>query len=124
MAGYYCLTPFRVTYISLAELTPKLTPLIVTGVPSGPLAGVKVVILGKGGISLNVLVSSPVPFFKFRPMGPFCASSGTITCSWAAVRFLIATGSKAEAPLKSTLEVPAKKSARTIPVPVMVTVSQ
>src|SRR5438309_12044377 len=67
--------------LKVTELAPlKLVPLICTLVPTGPLAGVKSLIVGAGGgglVTVKLLVLLAVPPAVVTLMGPEPAPEGT-----------------------------------------------
>ena len=68
------LVPLNVT----AEAPVKFAPLIVTLVPTGPLAGVKLVIVGALAVTVNAAALVAVPPGVVTLMGPLVAPAGTI----------------------------------------------
>ncbi len=60
----------------------KLVPVIVTVVPTGPLPGVKLVMVGTGTVKLDALVPVNVP--TVTVIGPVVAPLGTVTTSCVA----------------------------------------
>jgi hypothetical protein len=81
---------------------PKFAPAIVTEVPTGPLLGVKLVIVGGGGGTVNgtaLLATPPTVTMTF----PVVAPVGTSTVMLAAVQLLAVP---AETPLNVTVLVP------------------
>ena len=73
----------------------KLLPVIVTCVPIQPLVGLKKVMLGGGGVTLNELVLTTVPQGVMTLMGPSVAPVGTVVLIW----LLESTMNAAEVPL-------------------------
>ena len=65
--------PLKVTAVAPV----KFVPLIVTLVPSGPLVGVKLVIVG-AGITVKLLVLVAVPPGVVTLSGPVVAPAGTV----------------------------------------------
>ena len=66
------------TALNVTAVAPvKFVPLIVTLVPSGPLAGVKLVIVG-AGITVKLLVLVAVPPGVVTLSGPVVAPAGTV----------------------------------------------
>jgi len=63
----------------------KFVPVIVTVVPTGPLVGVKLVIVGGGGSTLKLLPLVPVKPFTVTVIGPVVAPAGTLVVSDVAV---------------------------------------
>ena len=113
-----------VAWIAVAEFTVKLAftllnrtavapvkfvPLMVTLVPTGPLAGVKLVI--EGGVIVNAVLLVAVPAGVVTRMGPVVAPAGTV--AWIAVAEF--TVNVASTPLNCTAVAPLKL------VPLMVT---
>src|SRR2546426_6635381 len=93
------LTPLNVTAVAPV----KFVPLIVTLVPTGPLVGVKLVIVGAGTtVKLVVLVAVPPGVVTLS--GPVVAPAGTV--AWIAVSEL--TVKLALTPLKVTAVAPVK----------------
>ena len=78
--------------LKVTELAPlKLLPLIWTLVPTGPLAGVKSLIVGAGGgglVTVKLVVLAVVPPAVVTPMGPEPAPEGTV--AWITVGELTA----------------------------------
>ena len=78
--------------LKVTELAPlKLVPLIWTLVPTGPLAGVKSLIVGAGGgglVTVKLLVLLAVPPAVVTLMGPEPAPEGTV--AWITVGELTA----------------------------------
>jgi len=92
-------TPLKVT-----DVTPlKLVPLMVTLVPTGPLAGVKLVIVG-GFTTVNALLLVALPAELVTLSGPVVAPTGTV--AWINVAEL--TEKLALTPLKATAVAPVK----------------
>ena len=56
----------------------KFVPLIVTLVPTGPLAGVKLVIVGAGGTTVKLVALVAVPPGVVTLSGPVVAPVGTV----------------------------------------------
>ena len=67
------LAPLKATLVAPV----KLVPLMVTLVPTGPLAGVKLVIVG-GLITVKLLALVAVPPGVVTVMGPDVAPAGTV----------------------------------------------
>lgn len=68
------LAPLKVT-----EVTPvNPVPVIVTEAPTGPLVGVKLVILGVGGITVKFVLLVAVPAAVVTPIAPVVAPAGTV----------------------------------------------
>src|SRR5438093_6263234 len=63
-----------------AEAPVKFVPVIVTGVPTGPLVGAKLVIVG-AGVTVAVFVLVAAPQGEARLCGPVAASLGTVAAS-------------------------------------------
>ena len=110
---------------------PKLLPLIVTSVPTGPDCGVKPVIVGPefcGAETMNPAVSAAVcaPVLTMTVRGPGDAAAPITTCATAAVALETVTGPAAPSAAPPT-EIPAPKLATVEPwtkvvnAPVMVT---
>jgi len=93
------LTELNVT----AEAPVKLVPLIVTLVPTGPLAGAKLAIVG-GLTTVNALLLVAVPPGVVTRSSPVVAPAGTV--AWIAVAEL--TVNVALTPLNATAEAPVK----------------
>src|SRR5207253_401693 len=68
------LVPLNVTAVAPV----KLVPLIVTLLPTGPLVGVKLVIVGAGTVTVNELLLVAVPPGVVTLMGPLVAPLGTV----------------------------------------------
>src|SRR5947208_3509548 len=68
------LVPLNVTAVAPV----KLVPVIVTLVPTGPLVGVKLVIVGGLAVTVNELVLVAVPPGVLTLMGPVVAPLGTV----------------------------------------------
>ena len=100
------LTPLNVTAVAPV----KLVPLMVTLVPTGPLVGAKLVIVG-GSTTVNALELGAVPPGVATLSGPDLAPAGTV--AWIAVSEV--TVKLALTPLNLTEEAPVKL------VPLMVT---
>ena len=66
-------TPLKVTAVAPV----KFVPLIVTLVPTGPLVGVKLVIVG-GLNTVKLLALVAVPPDVVTPIGPVVAPAGTV----------------------------------------------
>ena len=65
------------TLLNVTTVAPvRFVPLMVTLVPMGPLAGVKLVIVGVITVKLPALVA--VPPGVVTPMGPVVALAGTV----------------------------------------------
>jgi hypothetical protein len=97
--------------LNVTDVTPvKLAPLIVTLDPTGPLAGVKLVILG-ATVKLLALVAMPPAVVTL--IGPVVALAGTV----AVICVLESTWKTDATPLNFTAETPVKA------VPVIVTAS-
>ena len=67
------LAPLNATTVAPVKLVPPM----VTLVPTGPLAGVKPVIVG-GGITVKLLALVAVPPGVVTVMGPVAAPAGTV----------------------------------------------
>ena len=67
-------TPLNRTAVAPA----KFAPLIVTLVPTGPLAGVKLVIVGALAVTVNEVALVAVPPGVVTLMGPLVAPAGTV----------------------------------------------
>jgi len=92
------------TALKVTEVAPvKFVPLIVTLVPTGPLAGAKPVIAG-GGTTVNALLLVAVPAGVVTPISPVVAPAGTV--AWIAVSEV--TVKLALAPLNVTAVAPLK----------------
>ena len=66
------------TALKVTEVAPvKFVPLIVTLVPTGPLAGAKPVIAG-GGTTVNAMLLLAVPAGVITLSGPVVAPAGTV----------------------------------------------
>ena len=68
------LVPLNVTAVAPV----KLLPVIVTLVPTGPLAGVKLVIVGALAVTVNAVALVAVPPGVVTRMGPVVAPAGTV----------------------------------------------
>ena len=68
------LTPLNVTAVAPV----KFVPLIVTLVPTGPLAGVKPVIVGAGATTVKLVALVAVPPDVVTLSGPVVAPVGTV----------------------------------------------
>src|SRR2546425_1133382 len=101
------LTPLNVTAVAPV----KLVPVIVTLVPTGPLVGVKLVIVGGLATTVNALALVVVPPGVVTLSGPVVAPLGTV----AAIEVEELTVKLALVPLKVTAVAPVKL------VPVIVT---
>ena len=76
---YVALTP-----LNLTELAPlKLVPLIWTLVPTGPLGGAKLLIVGGGTVTVKLLALLVVPPGVVTLIGPLVADAGTV--AWIVV---------------------------------------
>src|SRR5204863_526112 len=95
---------------STAEAPVKLVPLMITLVPTGPLPGVKLVIVG-GLIAVNLLSLLAALPVLVTLIGPLVAPAGTV----AVIAVAELTVKLALVPLNSTAEAPVKL------VPLMVT---
>jgi hypothetical protein len=94
-------TPLSVTVLVPCD-APKFDPAIVTEVPTGPLLGVRFVMLGGGGGTVNgtaLLTTPPTVTITF----PVAAPGGTSTVMLEALQLLAVP---AETPLKVTVLVP------------------
>jgi hypothetical protein len=96
---YVALLPLKATL--LAPL--KLLPLIVTAVPTGPVVGLKSLIVGGGGgiVTLKPAPLVALPAGVVTVIGPLVAPAGTVALIWV----LPPTVKPALAPLKSTFDV-------------------
>ena len=92
------LTPLNVT----ADVPMKFVPLMVTPVPTGPLVGVKLVIVG--GLTVNTLELLAVPPAVVTLTGPVVALTGTVAYI-AVAEFTVKV---ALTPLKVTAVAPLK----------------
>ena len=73
----------------MTELAPlKFVPLICTLVPTGPLVGAKLVIVGGLAVTVKLLALVAVPPPVVTPMGPVPAPEGTV--AWITVGELTA----------------------------------
>src|SRR5947208_4679450 len=88
---------------STALAPVKLVPLIVTLVPTGPLAGVKLVTVG-GLMTVKLLALLAVPSGVVTPIGPLVAPAGTV----AVIVVAEPTVKLALVPLNSTALAPVK----------------
>ena len=68
------LVPLNVTAVAPV----KLLPVIVTLVPTGPLAGVKLVIVGALAVTVNAVALVAVPPGVVTRMSPLVAPAGTV----------------------------------------------
>ena len=68
------LVPLKVTAVAPV----KFVPLIVTLVPTGPLAGEKLVIVGALAVTVNAVALVAVPPGVVTAMGPVVAPAGTV----------------------------------------------
>jgi hypothetical protein len=68
------LTPLKVTVVAAVNFVP----LIVTLVPTGPLVGVKLVIVGALAMTVNALALVAVPSGVVTLIGPVLAPGGTV----------------------------------------------
>ena len=68
------LVPLKVTAVAPV----KLVPVIVTVVFVGPLAGVKLVIVGALAVTVKLLALVAVPFGVVTPIGPVVDPAGTV----------------------------------------------
>src|SRR5436190_339107 len=69
------------TVLNVTPVAPvKLVPLMVTLVPTGPLAGVKLVIVGGLMTSVNALALVAVPLGVVTPISPVVVPAGTVVC--------------------------------------------
>ena len=68
------LVPLKVTAVAPV----KFVPLIVTLVPTAPLVGVKLVIVGALAVTLNTLALVAVPPGVVTAIGPLVAPAGTV----------------------------------------------
>ena len=93
------LTALKVTAVAPV----KFVPLIVTLVPTGPLAGAKPVIAGDG-TTVNALLLVAVPAGVITPISPVVAPAGTV--AWIAVSEV--TAKLAPTPLNATAVAPVK----------------
>src|SRR2546428_13849850 len=93
-------TPLNVTAVAPV----KFVPLIVTLVPTGPLVGVKLVIVGALATTVNVLALVAVPSGVVTLSGPVVAPAGTV--AWIAVAEV--TVKLALTPLNVTAVAPVK----------------
>jgi hypothetical protein len=100
------LTPLNVTAVAPV----KSAPLIVTVVPTGPMVGAKIVIVG-GFTTVNAPLLVAVPAGVVTLIGPVVARAGTV--AWIAVSEV--TAKLAPRPLNATAVAPVKL------VPLMVT---
>ena len=82
----------------------KSEPLIVTLVPTGPLVGAKLAMVGGGGTTVNALPLVAVPAGVVTLSGPLVAPPGTV--AWIAVSDV--TAKLAFTPLKATAVAPVK----------------
>src|SRR5438309_8576365 len=94
------LTALKVT--AVAPL--KLVPLIVTTVPTAPLVGVKLVIVGALAVTVKLLLLVAVPPGVVTPIGPLVAPLGTV----AVIEVAELTLKAALTPLKATALAPVK----------------
>ena len=101
-------TPLKRT----AEVVPKSVPVSVTLVPTGPLVGVKLAMVGAGAVTVKLLLLTAVPLAVVRLTGPVLAPAGTVAVTLVA-----------DTPLNTVAATPLKRTAVTPPrlVPVMVT---
>jgi hypothetical protein len=68
-----------VVALNLTEVAPvKFVPVIVTEVPTGPLVGVKLVIVGGGAVTVKVPALVAVPPGVVTLMVPVVAPEGTV----------------------------------------------
>src|SRR5439155_20198203 len=96
----------------VTEVAPvKLVPLIVTWVPTGPLVGVKELIVGGEAVTVKLPALVAVPPGAVTLIDPEVAPLGTVAVIWV----LVFTVKLAAVPLKATAVAPVKL------VPVMVT---
>ena len=68
------LVPLNVTAVAPV----KFVPLIVTLIPTGPLAGVKLVIVGPLAVTVNAVALVAVPPGVVTLIGPLVAPAGTV----------------------------------------------
>jgi hypothetical protein len=101
--------PAKLTFV----VAVKLVPIMVTGVPTGPLAGVKLVIVGGGGITVKLVGETAVPPDVVTDTKALTAPVGTVVVICVA----LATVNMATVEPKPTDVAPVKF------VPVMVTAS-
>jgi len=65
--------------LNLTAVAPvKLVPVMLTDVPTGPLRGVKPVIVGPGAVTVKLAALAPVPPGVVTLMGPLVAPAGTV----------------------------------------------
>jgi hypothetical protein len=95
---------------STAVAPVKPLPVMVTEVPTGPLAGLKPLTAG-GSVTVKLPVLVAVPFGVVTPTGPLVAPAGTVAVIWLS----LSTRKLAAVPLKSTVLAPVK------PLPAIVT---
>src|SRR6058998_2503886 len=93
-------TPLKVTLV--APL--RLLPVIVTVVPTGPLVGLKELILGGPAVTVKALLLPPVPAAVLTLIGPVVAPLGTVAVIWV-FEFTVKL---AAMPLKVTVVAPVK----------------
>ena len=89
----------------------RFKPLMVTRVPTGPLVGVKLLITGAGGVTVNELALVPVPVTVVTLIGPDVPPDGTAAVICPS---LSTVNEVADVPLNFTVLAPVK------PVPLMV----
>ena len=93
-------TPLKVTLV--APL--RLLPVMVTVVPTGPLVGLKELIVGGPTVTVKSLLLPPVPAVVVTLIGPVVAPVGTVAVIWV----LETTVKAASVPLKVTVLAPVK----------------
>ena len=102
LVGVPAETPLNVTAL-VPCVTPKFPPVIVTGVPAGPEAGLRELMLGGGG-TVTVKVTALLLSMATPPMvtttGPVVAPEGTTRVMLVALQLVAAP---ADTPLNVTL---------------------
>jgi hypothetical protein len=93
------------TLLILTDVAPvRPVPVIVTTVPAGPLAGVKLEIAG-GGITVKIDALVAVPATVVTVIVPTPAPAGAVAVIWVS---LVTVNVVAATPLKATAEAPDK----------------
>jgi len=72
--------------LNLTVVEPmKLVPVMTTDVPTGPLEGVKLVIVGAGTMTVKFVLEVPVPFGVVTEIFPVVAAPGTVAVTWVSL---------------------------------------